>query len=110
MILASLRDIEAEEPNVPYFDQIKHNYHDLKKKIQGKGALALDISAVSFKPQTQISSPSSVSFSKDFLFDRRFPTEPNEEVLAKSTHRSQKDIGHASEAFQNEIAILKQQL
>lgn len=40
--------------------------------------LNLDISGVSFKPVTNISSPSSVSFTKDFIFDKKFNTEPNE--------------------------------
>lgn len=56
-----------------------------------KSNLHLDISAVSIRHNT-VSSPSSVSFSKDFIFDKRFHTDPNEEIIAgagnKDTNRS----------------------
>lgn len=67
---------EKEDPKVDYFEQIKAEYKDIKKKLF-KANLHLDISAVSFRHNT-VSSPSSLSFSKDFIFDKRFHTDPNE--------------------------------
>ena len=51
---------------LPYFEKIKKNYNSLKKKLHIKN-FNLDISAVSFKPQTYVSSPTSVNLSKDFI-------------------------------------------
>ena len=84
-ILQSLKD--DTEINVPYFEKIKQNYVEIKKKLHHKN-LNLDISAVSFKPQTFVSSPTSINLSKDFILEKRLNTDP-EEITVKESNRSQ---------------------
>lgn len=84
-ILQSLKD--DTEINVPYFEKIKQNYLEIKKKLHHRN-LNLDISAVSFKPQTFVSSPTSINLSKDFILEKRLNTDP-EEITVKESNRSE---------------------
>ena len=43
---------------------------------------------MSFKPQTIVSSPTSVNLSKDFNIEKRLHTDP-EEILVKESNRSE---------------------
>ena len=110
LILTGIKELEnTEDPHVPYFSIIKPLYDEIKRKLKIKG-LSLDISGVSYRPPT---SPSSVvSFSKDFLFDKRFNFEPNEDnVIGKvdtnrsemNGERSKKDLERYNEILQEKI-------
>ena len=60
---------------------------EIKKKLHIKN-FTLDLSAVSFKPQTFVSSPTSVNLSKDFNIEKRLHTDPDE-LIIKDSNRSE---------------------